>query len=137
MYKNVSNAFWISCIIEYDIDGLVQDYSNSSANALELLLSCTKPSICFGVSEKQRRLPSSHEGSQLSLALAHQYVVIIGVCWWQNKLFVRGDICIGYALMHIDWLHGTVHIGLGGIWFMFLICYHEVVPNGIIDLGLH
>ena len=27
--------------------GLVQDYSNSSANALELLQSCTKPSISF------------------------------------------------------------------------------------------
>ena len=29
-----------------DIDGLVQDCSNSNANALELLQSCTKPSIC-------------------------------------------------------------------------------------------
>ena len=28
-----------------DIDGLVQDCSNSIANALELLQSCTKPSI--------------------------------------------------------------------------------------------
>ena len=30
----------------YDIDGLVQDCSNSSALAVELLQSCTKPSIC-------------------------------------------------------------------------------------------
>ena len=29
------------------MDGLVQDCSNSSANALELLQSCTKPSIYF------------------------------------------------------------------------------------------
>ena len=28
------------------IDGLVQDCRNSIANALELLQSCTKPSIC-------------------------------------------------------------------------------------------
>ena len=28
-----------------DIDGSVQDYSNSIANAMELLQSCTKPSI--------------------------------------------------------------------------------------------
>ena len=28
------------------IDGLVQDCSNSVAGALELLQSCTKPSIC-------------------------------------------------------------------------------------------
>ena len=30
----------------YYIDGLVQDCSNSIANALELLQSCTKSSIC-------------------------------------------------------------------------------------------
>ena len=30
---------------EYDIDGLVQDCSNSSALAVELLQSCTEPSI--------------------------------------------------------------------------------------------
>ena len=29
-------------MIEYNIDGLVQDCSNSTANALELLQSCTK-----------------------------------------------------------------------------------------------
>ena len=29
-----------------DIDGLVQDYSNYVANALELLQSCTKLPIC-------------------------------------------------------------------------------------------
>ena len=31
--------------LEFIIDGLVQDCSNSIANALELLQSCTKPSI--------------------------------------------------------------------------------------------
>ena len=31
-----------------NIDGLVQDCSNSIANALELLQSCTKPLICIG-----------------------------------------------------------------------------------------
>ena len=30
---------------KHDIDGLVQDWSNSIANALELLQSCTKTSI--------------------------------------------------------------------------------------------
>ena len=30
-----------------DIDGLVQDCSDSIADALELLQSCTKPLICF------------------------------------------------------------------------------------------
>ena len=32
---------------KFDIDGLVQDCSNSIANALELLQSCTKPSILW------------------------------------------------------------------------------------------
>ena len=34
-----------------DIDGLVQDCSNSSANALELLQSCIKPLIYISVDE--------------------------------------------------------------------------------------
>ena len=41
--KNEKERIWkdkLSCI-----DGLVQDCSNSIANALELLQSCTKPSI--------------------------------------------------------------------------------------------
>ena len=29
----------------YDVDGLVQDWSNPIANTLELLQSCTKPSM--------------------------------------------------------------------------------------------
>ena len=38
----------IYCIIvKVHVDGLVQASSNSIANALELLHSCTKPSICF------------------------------------------------------------------------------------------
>ena len=32
--------------LKFDIDGFVQDCSNSIANALELLQSCVKPSIC-------------------------------------------------------------------------------------------
>ena len=36
--------------IRSDINGLVQDCSNSIANALELLQSCTKPSTCHVLS---------------------------------------------------------------------------------------
>ena len=36
----------IPSVVHVYIDGLVQDCSNSIANALELLQSCTKPSIC-------------------------------------------------------------------------------------------
>ena len=41
-------SYWINRIYSYlvfSIDGLVQDCGNSSAHALELLQSCTKPSI--------------------------------------------------------------------------------------------
>ena len=38
----------IVCVYDVnDLDGLVQDCSNSSALAMELLQSCTKPSTCF------------------------------------------------------------------------------------------
>ena len=39
-----NTAFWVESIAEPC--GIVQDCSNSIANALELLQSCTKPSIC-------------------------------------------------------------------------------------------
>ena len=39
---------WLKSLLQQDnIDGLVQDCSNSIANALELLQSCTKPSILY------------------------------------------------------------------------------------------
>ena len=49
----VTHYLWCSiyvCVICYNvsyIDGLVQDCSISIANALEILQSCTKPSICY------------------------------------------------------------------------------------------
>ena len=40
----------IACVkSQFNIDGLVQDCSNSIANALELLQSCSKPLIYFGI----------------------------------------------------------------------------------------
>ena len=43
----VTRPQWVnSPLLQWDIDGLVQDCSNSSALAMELLQSCTKPSIC-------------------------------------------------------------------------------------------
>ena len=47
IYGHMLWTCWI-----YDVDGLVQDYSNSSALAMELLRSCTTPStylvLCWG-----------------------------------------------------------------------------------------
>ena len=44
-YASIPNATVIITPSQDNIDGLVQDCSNSIANALELLQSCTKPSI--------------------------------------------------------------------------------------------
>ena len=44
------NLYSIDYGLAYDIDGLVQEKSNSIAYALELCLSCTNPSISFAVS---------------------------------------------------------------------------------------
>ena len=41
--------FLLSLFIKPNINGLVQDYSNSIANALELLQSCTKPVIYHSI----------------------------------------------------------------------------------------
>ena len=41
----ITEQLWESVLFEGYIDGLVQDCSNSSALAMELLQSCTKPSI--------------------------------------------------------------------------------------------
>ena len=48
--KNINYRYPIAfslynCSAVYNIDGLAQHFSNSIANALELLQSCTKPSI--------------------------------------------------------------------------------------------
>ena len=49
--------FWsTSCLLSPYIDGLMQERRNSIANALELRLSCTKPSICIGLYSKFFRL---------------------------------------------------------------------------------
>ena len=47
--------FWET--LDPDIDGLVQDCSNSSALAMELLQSCTKPSICHSQVQLDHVIP--------------------------------------------------------------------------------
>ena len=37
--------YWDDPLLDYHVYGVVQDCSNSSANALELLQSCTKPTM--------------------------------------------------------------------------------------------
>ena len=44
-----TTLFWWYYSVKDDIDGWAQDCSNSIANALELLQSCTKPSISYSL----------------------------------------------------------------------------------------
>ena len=61
---------WIS-----HIDGLAQDCSNSSALAMELLQSCTKPSIC-NCHESLQGITNIHQfvNSQSARPLAHSHL---------------------------------------------------------------
>ena len=54
-----------------DIDGLVQDCSNSIANALELLQSCTKPSIWV------------NDQDQTTAKTAHG---LWSITWWRHQM---------------------------------------------------
>ena len=54
--------------VEYDMHGLVQDCSIFIADALEILPSCTKPSIC-----KTAVTPVRLQSRYYSLALSHRY----------------------------------------------------------------
>ena len=47
MCWEVSRSHEIQTKLGYRFDGLVQQRHNSSANALELRLSCTNPSVCL------------------------------------------------------------------------------------------
>ena len=43
--KCSANFHWLECILKYHVNGLEQDYNNFNALTMELLLSCTKPSM--------------------------------------------------------------------------------------------
>ena len=67
------------------IDGLAQDCSNSNANALELLQSCTKPSICTCVT----RPPCSLVGADIITSKPNDvYLCILdlGQHWFKSQV---------------------------------------------------
>ena len=72
------------------IDGLVQDYSNSIANALELLQSCIKPSIYIVNNIKVNH--SQTESCQYSQALFKREFLkllsygMLPLSWFQEKI---------------------------------------------------
>ena len=122
-------SYWIggNQFLPY-IDGLLQDSSNSSALALELLQSCTKPLICWYILLQYKY---SHF---IIVAMSWYFVPIHGVLyarsWWYHILecfllcwpFVRGTVWIDFCYIRTccsrnNWVAGD--------WSaMNLIWYH-------------
>ena len=69
-----------------NIDGFVQDCSNSIANALELLQSCTEPSIYSYITDVR---DSAHE--ELTLPMCNNAEVVQNIHHEFTILFVTGE----------------------------------------------
>ena len=105
MWSASLGSYWIggNQFLPY-IDGLLLDSSNSSALALELLQSCTKPSICWYILLQYKY---SHF---IIVAMSWYFVPIHGVLyarsWWYNELecfllcwpFVRITVWIDFVV---------------------------------------
>ena len=88
----------INCMIDvYHIDGLVQDCIISSANTLEILQSCTKPSICH-------------------LQLAAMFVQVSRCqIFWSEQL--SGIVCMEFIpvmLKDVGLVYGSCHVTCTG-----------------------
>ena len=72
-------------------NGLVQDCSNSIANALELLQFCTKPSICFWSHFVVYLLANESRSFYFLITAPHfslsQNILLILCCFWDHSIF--------------------------------------------------
>ena len=90
-------------------DGLVQDCSNSSANALELLQSCTKPSIC-SVDGVVTQFSDSYV-TRLQWVMMHIILIFVWEIWRYllaipacNNNMVSTYCCLWYFVLFLDCL---------------------------------
>ena len=85
----------------YHIDGLMQERSNSSALAMGLCLSCTKPSICHNMPELERNRPdASSIGCGSGQVLEHHGMFtgdVVRVC--ASRDFIRPS-CPKLSICH-------------------------------------
>ena len=94
------------------LEGLLQDYSNSIANALELLQSHTKPSIC---------LQSTHQFT---------FRCLYHACWWLGKHRAKsiskfGTDVLGSVFMLVKWwqnLYVCIEMGQVNNQRIFTVC---------------
>ena len=127
------------------IDGLVQEISNSIANALQLRLSCTNPSICFLFNCSRENGPChygrpsnafmvitlsrykttreviTHITSSTEWA-SYQIRKIEGcVCAWnaENVSTATAGSRTGHASRHVRDARVVMHAGIANQWFPF------------------
>ena len=93
----------------HDIDGLVQDCSNSSALAMELLQSCTKPSIS-GSSPRCRKFPNWQQIHVYWYEIRPFILENYEILWKQTIILLLDCDCIR-KYMHKTCWH------LFGLWF--------------------
>ena len=104
------------------IDCLVQDCSNSIVNILELLQSCTKPSICFNIIS----LCCRWHGTMRSHAYVYSRDILLsGV----PDFFDRSKILSGYDLSHYQ----VPHCIKSFLVFFFYLCLFITIFNFILN----
>ena len=116
------NTLWAGqnglCRQQFQIGSLVQDCSNSIANALELLQSCTKPSKCAGMGPRHLFVWWLIGGRQWQWSPANDSSCNTGQIYfiWLAKIDVWGQHNAGaflkYTLwppMSSCWLHLSCH----------------------------
>ena len=98
--------------IVLNIDSLVQDCSNSIANALELLQSCTKPSICRILVFHRCPVQMGRNmliGFKEWLCMSQHFVSILSIdltvtIWqWQLNVTLYKDFMYSVPIMQIVW----------------------------------
>ena len=71
--ESATTIFLYYCMVNVHIDGLVQARRNSIANALELRLSCTNPSVYAIVIHKQNSVFTCWRGGLASMGMVSVY----------------------------------------------------------------
>ena len=97
------------CFLQYHVDGLVQEWRNSIANALELRLSCTNPSTLYWTVQHspiwhgtvwRSAVTNSRNRSNLILTITMTYPT--KTCQLCRGLFWENWPCYNGTLLHPD-----------------------------------
>ena len=115
LIESSSNYFWVidHKISSASFDGLVEERGNSIANALELSLSCTNPSVCsFDLVICKEIISTLHDvPSMLAAATWQVDAPHIGLVMWTEQPWEFSFMAWEYRQYHSNSLHqGAVSI---------------------------